>query len=65
MSEKAPIMTDEEVAELFGISVDCLQRKMRNGFAKDETDLRKAKPERLGRRRWWSRVKVEAIIAGK
>lgn len=62
MSNPSPIMTDKEVADLFGISLDCLQRKMRNGFAAGETDLRKARPERLGRRRWWCRARVEALI---
>lgn len=56
-----PIMTDREVAELFHISLDTLQRKMREGFGKNETDLRKAAPQMLGRRRWWSRARVEAL----
>lgn len=61
MSEASPIMTDKEVAALFRISLDTLQRKMREGFGEDETDLNKAEPQMLGRRRWWSRKKVEAL----
>lgn len=61
MNCPSPIMTDREVAELFHISLDTLQRKMRKGFANGETDLRKAAPQMLGRRRWWSRAKVEAL----
>lgn len=34
---------------------------MREGFGKNETDLRKAAPQMLGRRRWWSRARVEAL----
>lgn len=65
MSSPSPIMTDEEVASLFRISVDTLQRKMRVGFDKGETDLRLAKPERLARRRWWLRSRVYELAGIK
>lgn len=57
------IMTDQEVADMLHINVDTLQRKMRTGFAADELDLRKAKPWKLGGRRWWYRETLIGLIA--
>ena len=58
-------MSDKDVAEFFGISLYSLQRKMREGFGKDETDLRKAKPEIICRRRWWYRPRLMALVEGR
>jgi len=59
------IMTDAEVAKMFHLSTYSLQRKMREGFRADETDLSKARHECVGRRRWWYRPSVEALVSGK
>jgi len=61
----SPIMTDAEVAAYFRISTYTLQKRMRDGFPKGETDLNAAEPERIAGRRWWYRPKVEALANGR
>ena len=57
-----PLMTDKQVADFLGISLCTLQDRMRNGFRKDEVDLRKACPQHIGRRRFWVRSRVMSLI---
>jgi hypothetical protein len=64
MSADNRIMTDAEVAELFGISTKTLQRRVRRP-AKGEIDLNRAEPGVIGGRRFWVRSKVEALAGLK
>ena len=61
MSADNRIMTDAEVAELFGISTKTLQRRVRRP-AKGEIDLNRAEPQKIGGRRFWVRTKVERVL---
>lgn len=64
MSADNRIMTDAEVAELFGISTKTLQRRVRRP-ANGEIDLNRAEPGVIGGRRFWVRSKVEALAGLK
>ena len=56
------IMTDAEVAALFGISKATLQRRVRaERPVPGELDLNRAEPQVVGGRRFWVRTRVEAL----
>lgn len=59
MSADNRIMTDAEVAALFGIS-KTLQRRVRSPIS-GEIDPNRAEPHIIGGRRFWVREKVEAL----
>lgn len=58
MSADNRIMTDAEVAALFGISTKTLQRRVRSPISGDPN---RAEPHIIGGRRFWVREKVEAL----
>ena len=60
MSADSRIMTDAEVAALFGVSTKTLQRRVRRPVP-GEIDLNRAEPGTVGGRRFWVRAKVEAL----
>lgn len=60
MSADPRIMTDAEVAALFGISTKTLQRRVRSPLS-GEIDLNRAEPGIIGGRRFWVREKIEAL----
>lgn len=62
MSADNRIMTDAEVAALFGISTKTLQRRVHRPIS-GEIDPNRAEPHIIGGRRFWVREKVE-VLAG-
>lgn len=58
------IMTDAEVASLFGIATKTLQRRVKKPQA-GEINLNDAKPQIVGGRRFWVRSRVEALAGLK
>ena len=60
MSADNRIMTDAEVAALFGISTKTLQRRVRSPIP-GEIDPNRAEPQIIGGRRFWVRDKIEAL----
>lgn len=60
MSADNRIMTDAEVAALFGISTKTLQRRVRSPIS-GEIDPNRAEPHIIGGRRFWVRENVEAL----
>ncbi len=62
MITAADIMSDADVAELAGVSVDTFQRSLRVGIKAGELDWMQAKPMLHGGRRRWLRADVERVI---
>lgn len=65
MITAADILTDAQVAELSGISLDTFQRRMREGFKAGELDWNQARPMINGGRRFWLRHDVEKVIKAR
>lgn len=61
--EPSSIMTDQEVADYFGLPVRTFQRRVLKPVS-GEINPNDAKPQRLGGRRFWLRVNVERLAGG-
>lgn len=62
MITAADILNDSQVAKLLDISLDTLQKRMRDGFKTGELDLTQARPMVVGGMRRWFRADVEKVI---
>lgn len=54
------LMSDKDVAEMFGVSVVTVRKRLSRPVV-GELDLRRAEPQKVGGKRFWLRHKVEAI----
>lgn len=61
MANDKPIMFDKDVAELFGISVRTLQRRVLRPMP-GEVDPNRAEPVEIGGRRLWLRENVMRLV---
>ena len=65
MLTSADIMTDRQVADIIGVSLSVLQRRLRTGFKPGEIDLTRARPCLICGRRFWYRADVEKTIQSR
>jgi hypothetical protein len=61
MKPESPIMSDKEVADLFGISVRTIRRRLSSPKT-GELNLKNAVHAVVGNRRFWVRESVMALI---
>lgn len=64
MKTEKPIMFDRDVAEMLGISVRTLQRRVLRPVA-GEINLNDAEPVKIGERRLWLRENIEKLLGIK
>lgn len=63
MAAEKPVMFDRDVAELFGMSVRTLQRRVLRPVP-GEIDPNRARPVEIGGRRLWLRENVMRLLGG-
>lgn len=64
MKPEKPIMFDRDVAEMLGITVRTLQRRVLRPVA-GEINLNAAEPVMIGSRRLWLRENIEKLLGIK